>query len=347
MCVSSSKVECILSYTSVSPKMDTFHSLCSTNGTENDTEQWAFCLVMIFIYAIILVFTAIVLSSVVATKAVCSTIRFVLANILVASITACVGIGLICLCILISIKSHLLSPTDVSFKIFLATTAIGGNGRSSFMAVFAVVVVVIMKGSNSAVLRFRYLVVSVVVVWIACVAVGVILVVPGVMVFVPFNCSRKAIMLAGPQMWIFNASYLLFFVIIPFTLATVMPVYALCYIRSNLVCENAASLKPMLKFALFLLFGNGLCHVGQSIAAAGSHISKSVYVGDDWLLLALNGMYMGLLALSLIPIPILIFVYFKPVRVQMRKCVLRVCGKCCRRCLVTSKQDPLTEMMLA
>ena len=134
MCVSSSKVECILSYTSVSPKMDTFHSLCSTNGTENDTEQWAFCLVMIFIYAIILVFTAVVLSSVVAAKAV-------------------------------------------------------------------------------------------------------------------------------------------------------MPVYALCYIRSNLVCENAASLKPMLKFALFLLFGNGLCHVGQSIAAAGSHISKSVYVGDDWLLL--------------------------------------------------------------
>ena len=45
--------------------------------------------------------------------------------------------------------------------------------------------------------------------------------------------------------------------------------------------------------------------------------------------------------------PILILVYFKPVCIQMRKCVLRVCGKWCRRCLVPSKQDPMTEMMLA
>ena len=41
MCVSTNKVEHILSYTSVSPKMDTFHSLCSTNGTMTGTGQWA------------------------------------------------------------------------------------------------------------------------------------------------------------------------------------------------------------------------------------------------------------------------------------------------------------------
>ena len=325
----------ILTYTSVSLEIDKIGFLCSTNRTMTGTKQWAFCLVMIFIYAAILVFTAIVLSSVVAAKAVCGAIRLVLANILIASITACIGIGLICLRLVITINSHLFSPTDVSWKIFLATTAIGGNGRSAFMAVFAVVVVIIIKSSNSAV-KFKYLAISVVVVWIICAAVGVILVVPGVIEFVPLNCSANRIFQAGPQMWIFSASYLLFFVIIPFTLATVMPVYALHYIRSNLVSENAASLKPMLKFALFLLFGNVLTLFGHSIATAGSLISNGVHVSDGWLLLALNGVYMGLLALSLIPTPILIFVYFKPVRVQMRKCVLRACGKCCRRCLVTS-----------
>ena len=165
--VSTSTVEHILSYTSVPLKMDTFHSLCSTNGTMTGTGQWAFCLVMVIIKAVILVFTAVVLSSVVAANAIRDTIRLVLANLLIASITACIGIGLICLCVLISINSHLLSPTDISFKIFLATTAIGGNGRSAFMAVFAVVVVIIIKSSNSAV-KFRYLLVSVVVVWIAC-----------------------------------------------------------------------------------------------------------------------------------------------------------------------------------
>ena len=238
-----------------------------------------------------------------------------------------------------------LSHTDALYKIVIATTAIGGNGRSAFMAVFAVVVVVIVKSSNSAV-KFKYLAISVVVVWIACVAVGVILVVPGVIELIPSNCSTKKVMKVGSEMCIFSTSYFLFFVIIPFTLATVMPVYALCYIRSNLLSENAASLKPMLKFAVFLLFGNVLSFFGHSITVAGFLISKDVHV-DDWLLPALKGMYIGLLALSLIPTPILIFVYFKPVRVQMRKFVLRVCGKWCKRWLVISKQDPLTELMLA
>ena len=31
----------------------------------------------------------------------------------------------------------------------------------------------------------------------------------------------------------------------------------------------------------------------------------------------------------------------------MKKCVLRVCGKWCRRRLEPAKQDPMTEMMLA
>ena len=345
MCVYCSEDQLFLSDTSVCPAMDRIGSLCSTNGTKTRTEQWAFCLVMIFIYAAILVFTTIVLASVVAAKAIRGTLCFVLANILVASITACVGIGLICVGLLISINSDVFSHTDALYKIVIATTAIGGNGRSAFMAVFSVVVVVIVKGSNSAV-KFKYLAISVVVVWIACVAVGVILVVPGVIELIPSNCSTKKIMKVGSQMWIFSTLYFLFFVIIPFTLATVMPVYALCYIRSNLVSENAASLKRMLKFAVFLLFGNVLCFFGQSITVAGFLISKDVHV-DDWLLLALKGVYIGLLALSLIPTPILIFVYFKPVRVQMRKCVLRVCGKWCRRWLVISKQDPLTEMMLA
>ena len=301
---------------------------------------------MVIIDAVILVFTAVVLSSVVAAKAIRGTIRFVLANILVASIAACVGIGLFCLRVLISVNFHLFPHIDISFKIFLAIIAIGGNGRAAFMAVFAVVVVIIIMSSNSAV-KFKYLVISVVVVWIVCVAVGVILVVPGVIELIPFSCSTDVIFQAGSVVWIFSASYFLFFVIIPVTLATIISVYALHYIRSNLVRESAASQKPVLKYAIFLLFGNFLSLLRQSVAAVGTIISKSVNVRDEVLMLALMRVYNVLLTLSLIPTPILIFVYFKSVCVQMRKCVLRVCGKCCKRRLVVSKQDPLTEMMLA
>ena len=328
--------------------MDRNSCLYSTNETMADAGSWAFYLVMIVIYAAIIAFTSVVLSLVVAAKAVHGTIRFVLANILITSIVVCFGITLICLRLLVIINtSHLFSSTDVSFQIFLTISAIGGNGRSAFMAVFAVVVVVIMKCSNSAV-KFKYLIISVVVVWIACVAVGAILVVPGVVdhELSPFSCSTGVFFQPGIGIWIFSVAYFLFFVIIPFTLATVLPVYSLCYIRSNLKCENASSLKPMLKFTLFLLLGNGLGFFGNSIATAGSLLFKIAHTSDE-VVRVLRRLYNVLLALSLIPTPILILVYFKPIRMKMRKCVLRVCGKWCRKRLVPSKQDPMTEMMLA
>ena len=184
------------------------------------------------------------------------------------------------------------------------------------------------------------------VVWTACVAVGAILVVPGVIERAPFGCSANLVLEPGNEIWIFSALYFLFFVIIPCTLATVMPVYALCYIRSNLTCENTSSLKPMLKFTLFLLLGNVLGFFGHFVPTASTLIVKSVNT-DAEVTWVLRVVYYVLLALSLISTPILILVYFKPVRIKMRKCVLKVCGKWCRRRLVLSKQDPMTKMMLA
>ena len=321
--------------------MDVNGFLCRTNGTITDTDISAFWPVMGVISAAIIVFTTVVLFLVVAAKAVRGTIRFVLVNILLASITGCFGLALMCTCILL-VEFHLFAHSDVSFQTFLAIMAIGGNGRSAFMAVFAVVVVVIMKCSNSAV-KFKYLIMSVVVVWIACVAVGAILVVPGVVELSP--CSTNFTLQPGKQLWIFTASYFIFFVIIPFTLAIFMPVYALCYIRSNLISENASSLKPMVKFTLFLLLGNGLSVFGNASATVGSHIIKSASVADERVNV-LRQLHIVVLALSLIPTPILIIVYFKPVHIQMRKCVLRVCSKCCKSHRTGSKQDPLTEMML-
>ena len=323
-------------------EMDKFNSLC-INGTITGNRQWNFCLVMVIIDAAILSFTSVLLCLVVAANTVHSAIRFVLANILIASIAACLGVALICLRATIAINSHASSLPDVSFKIFLAISAIGGNGRSAFMAVFAVVVVVIIKCSSSAV-KFKYLIVSVVVVWTACVSVGTILVVPGVVDL--SQCLADVIFKAGEKLWVFTVLYFLLFVIIPCTLATVLPVYAFCYMKSHVVSENASSLKPVLKFTLFLLLGNGLGFFGNTLAAVGTFISRSANVNED-VLLDLMRLYHVSLALSLIPTPILILVYFKPVRMKLRKCVLRVCGKWCRSRLLPPKQDPMTEMMLA
>ena len=270
-----------------------------------------------------------------------------LVNSLIASMAICFGIALLCLGRLLSISRQVShnDSAELALKFLVAVVAIGGNGRSAFLLVFAVVVVIIIKGSNSAV-KFKYLIISTLVVWIACVAVGMLVIVPGVVSVVSFNCSILGVQYrAGPQLWILAVLYYPFFAALPFTLAVAMPVYALCYIRNNAVSENATSLKPMLKFALFLLIGNLLCMMGMSVGVAISLITRLPDI-DVEVVRFLVRMSTVLHALSLIPTPVLIMVYFKPVRVQMRKCLQRICSKLCKRNGIMSKQDPLTEMML-
>ena len=261
--------------------MDGIGAACNTtNETLVDTSRWAFCAVMILVYSIIFAGLIIVLSSVIAAKAVRGTIRFVLANLLVASIMICFGMGLICLSWLVSTNqfiSHKDNSVKVALKILLAVVAIGGNARLAFLLMFAVVVVVIIKCSNSAV-NFKCLVISATVVWIACGAVALLLLIPGVIDFVSFHCTIDAFLHAGPQLWIFAVLYFPFFAILPFTLAAIMTVYALRYIQSNAVSENAESLKPVVKFALFLLIGNMLCFMGLSVAVAIALITQFTYV---------------------------------------------------------------------
>ena len=119
-------------------------------------------------------------------------------------------------------------------------------------------------------------------------------------------------------------------------------------IRANTLRESeVATLKPLLKFALFLLIGNMLVIMGHCVAVVGSLITRNSYSIQIVASLMLVHLYNVLVAVSLVPTPILILISFKPVCAQVRKCVLRICKKWSKRRLVRSKQDPLTDLMLA
>ena len=70
----------------------------------------------------------------------------------------------------------------------------------------------------------------------------------------------------------------------------------------------------MLKFALFLLIGNGLGFFGNSIAIYCRLPYIQTYKYYSWGPDAI--VFNALLVLPLIPTPILILVYFKPVRIH-------------------------------
>ena len=100
----------------------------------------------------------------------------------------------------------------------------------------------------------------------------------------------------------------------------------------------------MLKFSVFLLLGTLLSTIGQTTPVIAAHIESNSL--SPRMLKVINEIIASTVLVSIIPTPILILVYFKPVRVLMKKCLLRLCRNVCKKPLGMSGQELVTERML-
>ena len=293
------------------------HSFNGTNMTAV-REPCIFCLVFAPVYLVILVLTLTILSLVVAAKALPRVIRFVLANILIANFTAGLGILVIVLAGVIMTRARHLSLTDTPCRFLIAFISVGGTSRPLIMAVYAVVVCIIIMKSVSAV-KFKFLTLSMLTMWLVCVAFSLTLFFPDVMKV----CTTKfgqCFPCPGDYGLVYTVPFFLCFVLIPFTLNVVILITAFWYVRANTVSENAASLRPMLKFCAFLLLGNLLSAMGQATPVIAAYVRTDSASPE-----ATNRASGIIILLSIIPTPILVLVYFKPVRALMKHCLLCVC----------------------
>ena len=113
----------------------------------------------------------------------------------------------------------------------------------------------------------------------------------------------------------FLASWTIFGGITPLTVSIIVPIVCLCYIRRNTVTEGAQYRKGLAKFSLFLVVGGGINLVGQILPSlfALNSAAPSVYLTY------------GSAVISLLPAPIIIMAFLKPVREQAKKIV--TCGQ--------------------
>ena len=318
------------------------HSFNGTNMTMSVTEPCIFCLVEAPLYLVILVFILTIWCLVVAAKALPSVIRFVVANILIANFTAGLGILVITLTRIIVTRIQHFSLTDMPCRFLIAFISVGGTSRPLIMAVFAVVVCIIIMKSMRAV-KFKFLTISMLAIWLMCVAFNSTLFSSDVMqVFTLQNTA--CVPRSGNYSLVYTVPFVACFIFIPFALTVVILIATFRYIRSNTVSENTAHLRPMLKFCAFLLLGNLLSAMGQAtpvIAAyveAGSAAPEVIQAIDES-----NGI---IVLLSIIPTPILVLVYFKPVRTLMKQCLLRVFKIVCWKTCGNSMQKHLDNRML-
>ena len=115
--------------------------------------------------------------------------------------------------------------------------------------------------------------------------------------------------LVVPARYAFAATWTIFGGLTPLIASMIVPIICLCYIRRNIVTEGTEYRKGMAKFSLFLIVGGSINFFGQFSPGLSSLFN------------AVPGVYLsyGSAVISLLPTPIIIVVFLKPVREWARK----------------------------
>ena len=125
--------------------------------------------------------------------------------------------------------------------------------------------------------------------------------------------------LVVPVRYTFLATWNVFGGLMPLTVSIIVPIICLCYIRRNIVTDGTEYRKGMAKFSLFLIVGGSINFFGQVFPSLMTLYSAG------------PGLYLiyGSAVSSLLPTPIIIVAFLKPVREQFLRFLL--CGQLSKR----------------
>ena len=115
----------------------------------------------------------------------------------------------------------------------------------------------------------------------------------------------------------------------PVMISIVVPILVLCYIKRNRVSDGGDYNKGIAKFALFLVSGNVINLFGQAVIAAIVYSSDAPAVYLSY----------GIVVLSLLPAPVLVVIFLKPVREKMKAALFCHCLREKPRAVRSSTND--------
>ena len=314
--------ECNNQYNSLTMNCSGTSNVLSNSTGIDGSYIYCWCM-LIFAYIPIVTLTVIVLVAVIGAKGVPGTIRFVLVNILAASLITIAGTAMALGSRIISTSTNNLCPSDTACRIYYWVIYTGGTARLSFMATYAVVVFVIIRHSNTAV-RPIILLLSVLGIWIFVISFNA-LVFSSQIVESNYLGNSGCVPHAGTQLWaLYVVPFTIIFVLFPVTLAISLPCVAIWFIKNNKQEGRPRLSKPIVKFTLFLLLGNVLGVLGQAMPVLLATITwENGNTYNQQIDAAVKYSDGILLTISFIPTPILILVSFKPVWSQLQKILLK------------------------
>ena len=285
---------------------------CSVNGPNKGGPGFG----AVLIFALLLFITAIVLNVTIITAlcvahSVSKLMRIFLINLLVAGvIVALIGIGFILSGLVLNFTS--LPPPDLGFCRFLVWGyGVGSVARLYCLAGFSIVVLLIVR-YNKKEMKTLYIVVFLALIWCVSILLNTDLLVPPIYAVqyydgVACNSMTSDADIIEEAYYVFLAILAIFGGLTPLTISIVVPIVVLCYVRRNTIADEF-SYKGIAKFALFLVAGNLINILNHLLIIS---VLLFWYAFLTYLVAAI----------SLIPTPVMILIFMKPVRAQVTKVI--------------------------
>ena len=275
----------------------------------------------------LLLFNTLLTVAIAKEKSIVGTLRLVLVNIVTAGQVVIVGLIMFFTSVIIISGCWCpeLRPSDFACRLMMWVIASGGAARLMYMTTFAISVYVLVRyGARK--MKIWVAVVAVVGVWVAVLLPNAAIFSSDVVLIIFHDNDSCAAHGTGYKTFIYAFGYMSVYGLLGFAVSVFSPIATVWFIQHNTVSGDITLVKAMMKFAVFLVLGNIINFVGQTTPLLFAAFAPA---GKDWYTLekAFNYIEGVFILLSLIPTPVLILVYFKPVRQRMKHMLCSVCMK--------------------
>ena len=251
-----------------------------------------------------------------SVRSMAKTLQIFLINLLSAGLATAV-IGAIFVLSALTIHWASIQEPSLPFcRFMLWAYSAGAITRLFSVAAFSVAVLMVVRYSVKA-LKYAPVVLTLMLLWLGAILLNTHILVPpiyavqyvdGVACF-PWTTDANII---KPVRYTFTAIWIALGGVTPVVISIVVPILVLCYIKRNRVSEGGEYNKRIAKFALFLVSGNVINLFGQAVVGAIVYSSNGPAVYLSY----------GIGILSLLPAPVLVVIFLKPVREKMRAALL-------------------------
>ena len=287
------------------------------------------------VVALVIVLDLLVMGAVIADAEIVRSIRWILGNILTASMIKALGLLLLRLFQLGEfLDSELAKNSLTTCKVYIPVATLGNSGEVLMATFYCITVFVVVRWWNKPVLvprNTKYFVITTGFLWIYAIILTVSTLVPDAIIkaFCSTYVNAENIQQRAATV------LFIFFSIFPLLLTILFLVITICFIKRRTITETTAAKKALLKFGFFLAIVQGINVITQVIIPAIILLLTSNYRPYSLALTLIIAIY----DLSLIPIPILICIFFKTVQLKLRKWLCSCCNLCSSSADVSTLQD--------